>query len=296
MSALTYATAKLLRLLPREQISRACGKLADLSWHPSVGSAVVGVYGKLLDVDFEECEGAPSEAGWKSFDEFFTRPLRAGRRPIAGDSHTVVSPADGKVVAIDRIDRHANLVVKGRPYKVHELLADKQEAERYVGGTGCVVYLSPRDYHRVHSPAAGLVTRVNSIAGEYYPVNAVGERHIENLFAINRRVSISIDTPPESNLGRVTVVMVAAIVVGRVTVVGINEKDVPHGAHRIDPPLPLKRGDELGMFHLGSTAVVLLEGRASDKIHAQVGPIRYGEALTSSAASGKHGNGGGARA
>ena len=282
MSALTYATAKLLRLLPREQISRACGRLADTNWHPSIGRAVVGAYGKMMDVDFEESEGPPNDAGWTSFDEFFTRPLKNGRRPIAGDSHTVVSPADGKVVAIDRIDRHANLIVKGRPYKVHELLADKQEAERYVGGTGCVVYLSPRDYHRVHAPVAGLVSHVSSIAGEYYPVNAIGERHIENLFAINRRVSIAIDTPAESNLGRVTVVMVAAIVVGRVTVVGINERDVPHGPHRIDPPLPLQRGDEIGMFHLGSTAVVLLEGKASDKIHAQVGPIRYGEPLTSS--------------
>ena len=282
MSALTYATAKLLRLLPRERISRACGQLADARWPDGFGRAFVNVYGRVLDVDFEECVDPPaaeSRSGWESFDAFFTRPLKEGRRPIAGDARTIVSPADGRIVALDTIGRNATFQVKGRPYDLVELLGDPADAERYIGGTGCVVYLSPRDYHRVHAPVAGVIRHVRSLPGDYYPVNAIGERHVKNLFAVNRRVVIAIDTPDEVGLGRVTVVMVAAIVVGRVTVTGIDERDVSPGEHAYQPPLPVERGGEIGMFHLGSTAVVFVEGRSAPRSVASLGPILYGAPL-----------------
>ena len=157
------------------------------------------------------------------------------------------------------VGRDSTYVVKGRPYRVEELVGDADEAARYVGGGGCVIYLSPRDYHRVHSPCDGTVARIRSMPGDYYPVNSIGIRHVPNLFAINRRVAIAIDTPKSSGLGRVTVVMVAAIVVGRITVTGVDARDVPYGDHT--PKTKLARGDELGMFHLGSTAVVFLERR-----------------------------------
>src|SRR6185503_17417827 len=121
----------------------------------------------------------------------------------------------------------------------------------------CVVYLSPRDYHRVHSPVEGTIVMVRSMPGDYYPVNAIGVRHVHNLFVRNRRVSIAIDTPKESGLGRVTLVMVAAMIVGRITVTGIDARDVPLGDHA--PGSKIGRGDELGMFHLGSTVVLFLE-------------------------------------
>jgi phosphatidylserine decarboxylase len=281
MSALTYATAKLLRLLPRERISRACGQLADARWPDGFGRAFVNLYGRVLDVDFEECEPSPEapQRGWESFDAFFTRPLKDGRRPIAGDARTIVSPADGRIVALDTIGRNATFQVKGRPYDLNELLGDPAEADRYIGGTGCVVYLSPRDYHRVHSPVAGVIRHVRSLPGDYYPVNAIGERHVENLFAVNRRVVIAIDTPEDVGLGRVTVVMVAAIVVGRVTVTGIDERDVSPGEHPFQPPLPVERGGEIGMFHLGSTAVVFIEGRSAPRAVAGLGPVLYGAPL-----------------
>jgi phosphatidylserine decarboxylase len=280
MSALTYATAKLLRLLPRERISRACGQLADARWPDGFGRVFVNLYGRALDVNVEECVPPPAaDRGWESFDAFFTRPLKDGRRPITGDARTIVSPADGKIVAIDSIGRNATFQVKGRPYDLNELLGDPAEAERYIGGTGCVVYLSPRDYHRVHAPVAGVIRHVRSLPGDYYPVNAIGERHVGNLFAVNRRVVIAIDTPEEVGLGRVTVVMVAAIVVGRVTVTGIDERDVSPGFHRYDPPLHVERGGEIGQFHLGSTAVVFVEGRGAPRIAAGLGPVLYGAPL-----------------
>jgi phosphatidylserine decarboxylase len=107
---------------------------------------------------------------------------------------------------------------------------------------------------------------------------------VKNLFSINRRVSICIDADvgsASSGLGRVTVVMVAAIVVGRITVTGIDARDVPYGDHAIDPPIPVDRGDEIGIFHLGSTAVLFLEKAAGLRWLAKDGPVRYGQPIAS---------------
>ena len=128
------------------------------------------------------------------------------------------------------------------------------------------MYLSPRDYHRVHAPVAGRVTLVRSMPGDYFPVNSIGERHVDSLFSTNRRVAIAIDTPGH---GRVTVVMVGAMIVGRITVCAIDARDVPLGEHVIDPALPVARGDEIGMFHLGSTAVVFVEPGKAPPFHSR---------------------------
>jgi phosphatidylserine decarboxylase len=272
MSALTYATAQLLRVLPRATVGRALGRLADTRWSPAVGRAVVGLYSKAYDVKFDECV---QSSGFTCFDDFFTRVLRDGARPVDPDPHVVVCPADGRVESMGRVDGRT-FRVKGADYSVEELVGDAHEAARYEGGGGCVVYLSPRDYHRVHCPVDGQISAVRSIPGDYFPVNKIGMRHVKNLFARNRRVAIAIDT---SELGRVTVVMVAAMIVGRITVSGIDARDVPFGEHVFHPPRPIARGDELGIFHLGSTAVVFLEPRAVLRWCAAEGPVCYGQAL-----------------
>jgi phosphatidylserine decarboxylase len=274
MSALTYATAQLLRILPRAGVSRAMGRLADHAWSPPLGRAVIGVYSRFYDVTLDDCV---EREGWTSFDHFFTRALKDGVRPVERDPRVVVSPADGRLESPGPVDDGRTFMVKGRPYKVEELVGDADEAHRYTGGGGCVVYLSPRDYHRVHSPVDGTIARVRSMPGDYYPVNSIGMKHVPNLFARNRRVAIAIDTPKESGLGRVTVVMVAAMIVGRITVTGIDARDVPLGDHA--PGARIARGQELGMFHLGSTCVVFLEPKAMGTWTKGEGPIRYGEAL-----------------
>jgi phosphatidylserine decarboxylase len=274
MSAVTYATAQILRVLPRARIGRVLGQLADHRWSPSVGRAVVGVYSHVYDVALDECV---ENGGWSSFDAFFTRRLRDGSRAVDPHPRAIVSPADGRIESLGSIDEGGTFVVKGRPYAVAELVGDAQEARRFLGGAGCVVYLSPRDYHRVHSPVSGTIRRIRSLPGDYYPVNAIGVRHVPNLFCRNRRVSLEIDA--EDGLGRVTVVMVVAMIVGRITTVGVDAWDVPLGDHVFDPPQSLRRGDELGVFHLGSTAVVLVEKRAAGRWLVGEGPVRYGQGL-----------------
>jgi phosphatidylserine decarboxylase len=247
------------------------GRLADHAWHPWLGSAVVQLYARLYDVRFEECV---ESGGWESFDAFFTRELKDGARPVDADPASIVSPADGRIDSMGRVDEGQSFLIKGRPYQVKELVGDAAAAARYVGGGACVVYLSPRDYHRVHSPVDGVVRRVRSMPGDYFPVNAVGVEHVPKLFAVNRRVAIEIESDAH---GLVTVVMVAAIVVGRITVSSILERDVPLGEHAVD--FPVRRGDELGMFHLGSTAVVFVEKRGLEKWTVTDGAVRYGEAI-----------------
>jgi phosphatidylserine decarboxylase len=274
MSAVTYATAQILRALPRARIGRAIGRLADLQWPRPLGNAVVGLYSRAYDVRLDECA---QSGDWASFDAFFTRRLRSGTRRIDSDPHTVVSPADGRIESAGRIDEHGTFLVKGRPYSVPELVGDDREAKSFESGAGFVVYLSPRDYHRVHAPAGGLVRRIRSLPGDYYPVNAIGMRHVPRLFCRNRRVAIEIDA--DGDMGRVTVVMVVAMIVGRITIEGIDARDVPPGDHIFDPPLRIGRGDEIGAFHLGSTAVVLVEKRACGEWLVRKGPVRYGQAV-----------------
>ncbi|MCC6215260.1 MAG: phosphatidylserine decarboxylase [Polyangiaceae bacterium] len=270
MGVATYAAAQVLRALPRKRLSRAVGQLCDRPLSDGVSRAVAETYSRVLGVDVGEAEelGRP----YRSFDEFFTRRLRAGLRPIA--DAPVVSPADGRVASRGRVEPSGMIVAKGRPYDVGELLGDPSTASRWWGGAFAVVYLSPRDYHRVHSPVDGAVELVRGIPGDLFPVNAIGERHVPGLFVKNNRVVLLIDSP---SVGRAAVVLVGATIVGRISVARIPAPAVPPGDHAPGTPWEVARGDELGAFHLGSTAVVLLE--RGFEIVAPTGAIRYGQAL-----------------
>jgi phosphatidylserine decarboxylase len=274
VSVTTFAAAQLLRALPRVRLSRAVGRLCEAPLPPRVSQIVQGVYSRVYSVNLEEVQ--PRETPYASFDEFFTRPLREGARSISDDP--VVSPADGMLASLGPVDDNARIFVKGQPYDVGELLEDRRETERYIGGSFAVVYLSPRDYHRVHCPVDGRVERVIGIPGDLYPVNSIGERHIPKLFVRNSRVIIPVET---EELGRVAVVMVGAVIVGRITVKMLDEPRVPAGTTPIAPALQVRRGDEIGKFHLGSTVVLLLEPKA--RLHSAIGPILYGETLTKTA-------------
>jgi phosphatidylserine decarboxylase len=252
----------------------------------------VGLYSRVYDITLDECVPGGAGGGWSSFDAFFTRRLRDGARVIDRDPRAVVSPADGRIESMSRIEEGGKFLVKGRRYAVDELVGDAHEARRFLGGVGFVVYLSPRDYHRVHSPVSGAIRSIRSMPGDYYPVNSIGMRHVDNLFCRNRRVAIEIDA--DGGLGRVTVVMVVAMIVGRITTTGVDAHDVPFGLHTFDPPRRVACGEEIGIFHLGSTAVVLVEppAKGAGRWLVPEGPVQYGQALyrfpdDASAASGR---------
>lgn len=270
MSVSTFAAAQLIRAMPRVPLSRVVGRLCEQPLPRPVSALVQRVYCAAFAVDLSE---AKDSGPYPSFDAFFTRSLRDGARPIA--SNAVVSPADGLLSVVGHMDA-GHIAVKRQAYDVAELLGSGVDAARYDGGSFCVVYLSPRDYHRVHSPVDGTVSLVRGIAGDLYPVNSIGERHVDGLFVRNNRVVVYIDTPA---LGRVAVILVGATIVGRISVSMIPEPAVPPG-DTVLPAHPLARGDELGMFHLGSTAVVLFE--RGPVLTREIGPVRMGEGLVAS--------------
>lgn len=270
MSVTTFAAAQLIRALPRVRLSRAVGRLCETPLPSPVTSAVARAYARAYQVDLGEAELGLGE--YPTFDAFFTRRLRDGARSI--DDASLVSPADGRLSALGRVEEDSRVVVKGRSYRVAELVGDVREAERYVGGRFAVVYLSPRDYHRVHSPVDGKLVVVRGIPGDLFPVNSIGERHIPRLFVRNRRVAFCVDTQA---LGRVTLVMVGAVIVGRITVTALGAGPAPDGETHLEPPARVDRGDELGVFHLGSTVVLLTERGV--ELDRAIGPVRYGESL-----------------
>ena len=272
VSLSTFAAAQILRVLPRVHLSRAVGRLCDQPIPSGVARAIERAYCRAYQVNMDEAEG--HLGSYPSFDAFFTRPLKKGMRSISPDP--VVSPSDGKLSCFGRIENEGQLHVKGQLYSVAELIGDQQDAQRYAGGQFAVVYLAPGDYHRVHSPVDGRITLLRGMPGDLFPVNAIGERYVPQLFVRNNRVAIVIDT---EQLGRVTVVMVGATIVGRISVVAHPGPAVPPGAHVVEPALPVSRGDEIGMFHLGSTAVVLFEPGLV--LTRAIGVVRMGQSLVS---------------
>jgi len=278
MSVASFAAVQILRALPRTRVSRAVGRLCDASLPAPISEAMVRIYSRAYRVNLAECK--PQPGPYPSFDAFFTRELRHGEREICPHEHDVASPADGRIEAIGPVDLAGSLLVKGRPYQVKDLVGNETDAKRYEGGQFAVVYLSPRDYHRVHAPVAGRITWVRSMPGDLFPVNSIGERHVPSLFSTNRRVAIVIDT---EKLGRVTVVMVGAMIVGRITVSALPGYDVPLGEHAIDPARTVVKGEQIGIFHLGSTAIVFAEAGLSTPFRRPVGSVRLGQSLSGGA-------------
>jgi len=246
--------ADTLRILPRKRLSRLLGSLADVDGPQVLVDRAVDAFVRAYDVNLDEA--VVPEGGSPSFNAFFTRRLKPGVRPIDPDSAVVVSPADGLLEDQGRIDLASTLTVKGKLYDVGELLGDDALASRYEGGTYFIIYLSPRDYHRVHAPVSGRVDRIRYVPGTLYPVNRIGTEHVPRLFARNERVTIVQQSPMH---GEVASVLVGAIGVGRVglafhdlkTNFGFRpgERVLGEGGPTID------RGEELGVFHLGSTVV-----------------------------------------
>jgi phosphatidylserine decarboxylase len=263
-----WLSAQVLRALPRTRLSRVVGRLCDRRLPALLSRAVARAYVRVYGVDMADV--SPRRDAYPSFDAFFTRPLRPGAREIS--QARVVVPADGRLVAVGRIEKGAQFRVKAQDYAAHELIGEP--ADVYMGGSYAVVYLAPRDYHHVHAPVDGEIRHVRGISGDLYPVNTLGERHVPRLLVRNTRVVVFFYT---QDFGRVAVVLVGAFCVGRITVPMLPAPAVPQGDHTIEPPSRVRRGDEIGTFHLGSTVVVLVGANAT--LSHGGGPVRYGQKL-----------------
>lgn len=268
-------------ILPHHLLSRMTGFLADLRQPIWLKDWVIRQFIGYFKVDMEEAE-EPDYRSYASFNEFFTRPLREGARPIAEER--IVCPADGVISQLGVITEGLLLQAKGRYFSVEDLLGgDEKRAAQFNGGQFATIYLSPRDYHRVHMPVSGRLTASTYIPGQLFSVNGVTAQNVDRLFARNERLVCYFDT----EFGPVAVILVGAMVVAGIeTVWGGRVAPPPKKPATVDyvslpQPVELAKGDEMGRFVLGSTVILLFpEGSMGwDERYVAGAVTRMGEVL-----------------
>lgn len=274
--------------LPQGALSRATGRLADIRLPVPLRKPILGTFASATGIDRTEA-AQPIEA-YGSINEFFVRALREGVRSWPDDPGAIASPVDGIVGQVGRISDGRLLQAKGKLYSAARLLDEPVSATAFDGGEFMTLYLSPRHYHRIHSPASGLITRARHVPGALLPVNQPAVVRFEELFPRNERVVVRI----ESDAGQLAVVAVGAYNVGRISVAFDAEWSARGGANAVtnrrgaqaetrvyDPPHRIRRGDQIMAFHLGSTVVLLFEpGRVTMRGDLGIGrEVRLGEVI-----------------
>jgi len=267
------------KVLPHHAVSRFAGRIAgsELRW---LKDRLIRRFIAAYDVDMSEA-ARPVEA-YASFNDFFTRELKPGARRLADSASHVLSPADGAISQIGRIADGRIFQAKGRDFTAGQLLGgDAEAAERFEGGAFATIYLSPKDYHRVHMPAAGALRTTTYVPGDLFSVNQVTAENIDGLFARNERLACRFEGPR----GHFASVMVGAMIVAGIETVWsgrvkahnpqLVSRDFAAGEH------DLAAGDEMGRFFLGSTVVLLFEpGRVEWDAALKAGDsVRMGQAL-----------------
>jgi phosphatidylserine decarboxylase len=249
-------------MVPKRAVSGAIGWGGSRGIPTRLRSLMLSRFARVYGIDIDEAEKPLDD--YAGFDEFFTRKLRAGLRPIAEGPGLVASPADGTVVECGLATAGKLIQAKGDLFELTELLGDAEVSARLEGGAYLITYLSPKDYHRVHSPVGGRVVGWRHIPGTLFSVGAKSLLSEPGLFIRNERFVTLIEM---EGGGLAAVVMVAAIGVGHVTVsydpeVATHRPQFLRAAvrHRqYDEPKPIRRGEELGIFHLGSTTIAVFE-------------------------------------
>jgi len=280
-SSSDYLKSLPLYPLPHHAISRLTYRLTRVE-APWFKNAFINWFADTYKVDWSESLHQRPE-DFIHFNAFFTRELRPGARPIEGDDAMVVSPADGHISQIGDIDKDAVFQAKGHSFSVTELLGgDDARAAAFQNGRFATVYLSPRDYHRVHMPLGGRLRETVYIPGRLFSVAGHTARTVPNLFARNERLVTIFDT----DAGPMALVLVGAINVAAIETVWSGLVTPPHrstievndvrGGH-----IELERGAEMGRFNMGSTAIVLFGNNAVDWLDTLQAeqPLRMGQTL-----------------
>jgi phosphatidylserine decarboxylase len=271
-------------LIPKQALTVLAGKLAGAEAGGLTTGIIrwfVGRYG----VNMTEAAN-PDIASYASFNEFFTRPLQEGARPLAAADF--ICPVDGAISQFGAIERDQIFQAKGHSYSTAALVGgDRDLAARFENGSFATLYLSPRDYHRIHMPCDGRLTRMIHVPGALFSVNPTTARGVPGLFARNERVVCVFDSPH----GPFVLTLVGATIVGSMATVWHGLVNPPRPGHLrewnyADQQIALRQGDEMGRFLLGST-VVMLFPKGAVKFNPDWAPaqaIRLGEAMGSTAA------------
>ena len=251
---------------PQKLLTKAAGFLAGRRMG-AVTAFAIRNFISPYKVDMSECEKQdPTE--YATFNEFFTRPLKAGARPLDPDPRAILSPSDGTKSASGTISSGTLIQAKGQDFTLASLLGGNQEICRpFEGGTYFTIYLSPANYHRVHMPLDGRLTALSYIPGKLFSVNLNTAAHIGGLFSRNERACAFFDTPR----GKMCVILVGAMIVGSIETVWKGEVNGGHGSTPFEETyegprsITLSRGAEMGRFKLGSTVICLFENGMAEE-------------------------------
>lgn len=256
------------RLLPKHLLSRLVGKVAA-SENPWIKSAFIRVICLFYPIDLKEAE-RESPADYSSFNDFFTRSLKAGARPISGEYS---SPADGKVAALGVINKSTLIQSKRHDYSLVTLLGDRK-VEAFEGGSFITIYLAPHNYHRVHVPCDVELHQATYIPGDLFSVSQSSAAGIPNLFARNERLVCRCRT----DQGPMASVLVGAMLVAGIQPVWLDEPYRPKLQVRTKMKRSFKQGAELGQFQMGST-VILVFSQKLEFLVEEGAAVRVGEPL-----------------
>lgn len=254
---------KLQHLVPQHALSRLIGRIASCenTW---VKNTFITWFIKRYNVDMKLAAEENPHA-YACFNDFFTRALKPGARPICREPHAIVCPADGAISQLGKIIDGRIFQAKGQDYTAQELLGgDESLAQEFANGDFATVYLAPKDYHRVHMPYGGKLRSMVMVPGDLFSVNTVTANNVPRLFSRNERAVAIFDT----DIGPMAVVLVGAMIVAGIetvwdgTVAPIERRNI-QTSHYPFQNIVLEKGDEMGRFKLGSTAILLF---AKDKV------------------------------
>jgi phosphatidylserine decarboxylase len=273
-----YLAVLLQYLLPKRILTEFAGKVAAAQggWTPALIEWFIGRY----KVNMDEA-AQPDIRSYATFNDFFTRALKHGARPLA--QADFVCPVDGAISQFGRIEHDQLFQAKGHTYSTGALVGgDAALAEQFQDGSFATIYLSPKDYHRIHMPCDGRLTRMIYVPGDLFSVNPVTARGVPGLFARNERVVCVFNTKQ----GEFVLTLVGATIVGSMATVWHGVVNPPRtGTVREwrydDQQILLKQGDEMGRFLLGSTVVMLFKKNTlqfNPQWTAAL-PVRMGEAM-----------------
>ena len=244
------AFVQLQRLLPQHALSRLLGRFANSSL---LSRPLIHAFSAAYGVSLQEAERQTIDE-YRTFNDFFTRALASGARPLPDDVAAFVSPVDGAVSQLGTIHDGQLLQAKGIRYPLNSLLLDSRADRVFDGGWFATIYLAPSDYHRVHVPANGTLVRSVAVPGELFSVNARTEAGVERLFCRNERLVMHF----KSAVGPLALVMVGALIVASIETVFDSPRSPYIKEEIATHDRVFTRGEEIGRFLLGSTVIVVL--------------------------------------
>jgi phosphatidylserine decarboxylase len=271
-------------LLPQRLLTRWVHHLTRMRT-PWVKNGLIRIVIAIFKIDLSDAEPSDPRA-YKTFNEFFTRPLRPGARPVCAEKNSICSPVDGTVSQLGKIADDNIFQAKGRGFSLGELLGgDADQAGSFRNGRFATLYLSPRDYHRIHMPISGRLRAMTHIPGRLFSVSPLTTRVVPRLFARNERVVTLFDTA----VGPMALVLVGAVNVASIETVWAGAITPPLGVrvrtwgYDLTGPdsVALDRGAEMGRFNMGSTVILLFADGAlewNETLGAD-SPIRMGAAI-----------------